>query len=81
MAHIKTGGVTKGNRDSLGKRLGVKAYGGESVKSGNIIVRQRGTKIKPGLGTKLGKDFTIYAVKEGTVQFKTRLGSTLVEIR
>jgi len=81
MAHIKTGGVTKGNRDSLGKRLGVKAYGGESVKSGNILVRQRGTKIKSGLGTKLGKDFTIYAVKEGTVQFKTRLGSTLVEIR
>lgn len=81
MAHIKTGGVTKGNRDSLGKRLGVKAYGGAAVKSGNIIVRQRGTKIKSGLGTKLGKDFTIYAIKEGTVQFKTRLGSTFVEIR
>lgn len=80
MAHIKTGGVTKGNRDSVGKRLGVKAYGGTSVKSGNIIVRQRGSKIKPGIGTKLGKDFTIYAIREGIVQFKREYGATLVEV-
>lgn len=81
MAHIKTGGVTKGNRDSIGKRLGVKAYGGTSVKSGNIIVRQRGSKIKPGIGTKLGKDFTIYAIREGIVQFKRAYGAPLVEVK
>jgi large subunit ribosomal protein L27 len=80
MAHIKTGTTTKGNRDALGKRLGVKVYGGGKVKSGNIIVRQRGTKINPGTGTKLGKDFTIYAIASGIVHFKTRLNDKFVEV-
>ncbi len=80
MAHIKTAGTTKGNRDSISKRLGVKAYGGEKVISGNIIVRQKGTKFNAGTGTKLGKDFTIYAVKDGIVHFKKHQGDTFIEI-
>ena len=59
MAHIKTGGTTKGNRDSKSKRLGIKVYGGSRVIPGNIIVRQKGTKFHPGSGSKLGRDFTI----------------------
>lgn len=69
MAHIKAGGTTKGNRDSRSKRLGVKLYGGEKAKSGNIVIRQKGTKVHPGFGTKMGKDFTIYAVKSGNIRF------------
>ncbi|MCL4382639.1 MAG: 50S ribosomal protein L27 [Patescibacteria group bacterium] len=69
MAHIKSGGTTKGNRDSIAKRLGVKVYAGEKVISGNIIVRQRGTRFHPGEGVDMGKDHTIFAVKEGTVKF------------
>ena len=80
MAHIKTGGTTSGNRDSKSKRLGVKVYGGTQVIPGNIIVRQKGTRFHSGEGTKLGKDFTIYAVKSGLVQFKRRLGDTFIEI-
>lgn len=80
MAHIKTGTTTSGNRDSIGKRLGVKKYGGESVVSGNIIVRQRGTKFHPGMGTKLGKDFTIYAITEGIVSFKRHYSDTYIEV-
>lgn len=80
MAHIKTGGTTKGNRDGIGKRLGVKVYGGSKVIPGNIIIRQRGTKYHPGKGTKLGHDFTIYAIKEGIVHFTKRLSKSLVEV-
>lgn len=80
MAHIKTGGTTKGNRDSISKRLGVKAYGGERVIVGNILIRQKGTKYHPGIGTKLGRDFTIFAVKAGTVQFSKRQSKTLVNV-
>lgn len=80
MAHIKTAGTTKGNRDSISKRLGVKAYGGEKVISGNIIIRQKGTKFNAGTGTKLGKDFTIYAVRDGIVHFKKHQGDTFIEI-
>lgn len=72
MAHIKAGAVTKGNRDSVAKRLGVKIYGGEKIAPGNIIIRQRGTKIHPGEGTKMGKDFTIFAIKEGIVRFNQK---------
>lgn len=82
MAHIKTGGTTKGNRDSISKRLGVKLFGGQPAKTGNIIVRQRGTKFHPGTGTKMGKDHTIYAANEGKVAFTQRMGKkfiTLVE--
>ena len=80
MAHIKTGTTTKGNRDSEGKRRGVKKYGGEKVISGNIIARQKGTKFHPGNGTRMGKDFTIYSVKEGSVQFIRRLGDTFITV-
>lgn len=80
MAHIKTGGTTKGNRDAKSKRLGVKKYGGAKVVSGNILVRQRGTKVHAGLGTRTGGDDTIYAVKEGVVQFKQRHKDTIVEV-
>jgi len=78
MAHIKSGGVTKGNRDSIAKRLGVKIYGGQKVSPGNIIVRQRGTKFHPGDGVKMGRDFTIFAVKEGVVKFKKKQGDEFI---
>lgn len=71
MAHKKGAGSSKNGRDSNAQRLGVKRYGGEFVQSGNIIVRQHGTRIKPGLGVMLGKDYTIFAVIEGKVKFET----------
>lgn len=71
MAHTKAGGSTKLGRDSHAQRLGVKLFGGQAVKSGNIIVRQRGTKMAAGAGTALGKDHTIYATTAGNVSFKT----------
>jgi len=80
MAHVKAGGTTKGNRDSIGKRLGVKMYAGEKVVPGNIIVRQRGSKFHPGIGVKAGKDFTLFAVKEGLVKFKKRLDKQIVDV-
>lgn len=80
MAHTKSGGTTKGNRDSKAKRLGVKLYGGQKAISGNIIVRQKGSKINPGLGVDMGKDFTIYAVANGTVTFKMHKGKKVVEV-
>jgi len=70
MAHKKGQGSTQNNRDSVGRRLGVKKYGGESVIPGNIIIRQRGTKVKPGNGVGMGKDHTIFALVEGTVKFE-----------
>lgn len=80
MAHIKTGAATAGNRDSKAKRLGVKVYGGGRVLSGNIIIRQRGTKFNSGAGTKLGKDYTIFATREGIVNFKRRWDDVYVEV-
>jgi len=74
MAHKKGGGSSRNGRDSNSKRLGVKKFGGEVVRSGNIIVRQRGTKIKPGVNVGLGKDYTIFATIDGTVQFETIRG-------
>lgn len=72
MAHKKAAGSTSNNRESQAKRLGVKKFGGQRVISGNIIVRQRGTKFYPGIGVELGKDHTLYSVVEGVVQFKSR---------
>ncbi len=69
MAHKKGQGSTQNNRDSAGRRLGVKKYGGEAVIPGNIIIRQRGTKVHAGTGVGMGKDHTIYALIEGVVQF------------
>lgn len=72
MAHKKAGGSSRNGRDSEGRRLGVKKFGGELVIPGNILVRQRGTKYHPGDNVGIGKDHTIFAVKEGKVSFKTR---------
>jgi len=69
MAHKKAGGSSRNGRDSAGRRLGVKKYGGEAVIPGNIIVRQRGTKWGPGAGVGMGKDHTIFATTEGKVKF------------
>lgn len=80
MAHVKAGGVAKGNKDSQSKRLGVKVYGGQYAKPGSIIVRQKGTKVHPGGGVRLGKDFTIFATVSGLVQFTTRLGKQVVSV-
>jgi large subunit ribosomal protein L27 len=80
MAHTKAQGSVKGNRDSLAKRLGVKVFGGGKVISGNIIVRQKGTRIFPGNGVEMGKDYTLFAVTNGTVNFKTKQGKKLVEV-
>jgi large subunit ribosomal protein L27 len=74
MAHKKGGGSSRNGRDSESKRLGVKKFGGEVVRSGNIIVRQRGTKIKPGRNVGLGKDHTIFATMDGVVVFDTIRG-------
>ena len=71
MAHKTGGGSTRNGRDSESKRLGVKKFGGEYVRSGNILVRQRGTKIKPGRNVGLGRDHTIFATVEGFVKFET----------
>ncbi len=69
MAHKKAGGSSRNGRDSAGRRLGVKKYGGEAVIPGNIVVRQRGTKFWPGENVGMGKDHTIFATAEGNVQF------------
>jgi len=72
MAHKKGQGSTQNNRDSAGRRLGVKKYGGEVVIPGNIIIRQRGTKIHPGTNVGMGKDHTIFALVEGIVTFERK---------
>ena len=69
MAHKKSGGSSRNGRDTAGKRLGIKKFGGEFVKAGNIIVRQRGTKVHPGLNVGLGRDYTIFSLIEGNVSF------------
>ena len=69
MAHKKGGGSSRNGRDSNSQRLGVKRYAGEFVLSGNILVRQRGTKIKPGLNVKVGRDDTLFAVADGVVMY------------
>lgn len=81
MAHKKAGGSSRNGRDSAGRRLGVKKYGGESVVPGNIIVRQRGTKFHPGANVGIGKDHTLFALIDGRVEFTTkRNGRSFVSI-
>ena len=80
MAHKKGAGSTKNGRDSNAKRLGVKRYGGEYVIPGNIIVRQRGTKIRPGNYVGMGKDHTIFSMIEGQVTFETKHGRKYVSV-
>jgi large subunit ribosomal protein L27 len=81
MAHKKAGGSSRNGRDSAGQRLGVKKFGGEQAIAGNILVRQRGTKWRPGQGVGLGKDHTIFAIVDGTVAFQTKAnGRTYVSV-
>ncbi len=80
MAHVKAGGTAAGNKDSVSKRLGVKVYGGQIAQPGSIIVRQKGTRVYPGDGVRLGRDYTIYAVDHGTVQFSTKQGKKVVSV-
>lgn len=72
MAHRKAGGSTQLGRDSISKRLGVKKFGNQQVKAGQIIIRQRGTKFRPGKNVKRGEDDTLFALKDGIVKFSTR---------
>lgn len=78
MAHTKAQKAVRGNRDSRSKRLGVKVYGGQSVIPGNVILRQRGSRVNAGEGTSLSKDFTIIALKKGIVRFKILRGEKYV---
>jgi large subunit ribosomal protein L27 len=72
MSHVKAGGTAKNNRDSQGQRLGVKVWGGQTVKTGDIIIRQVGGNKRSGPGTFLSRNFTIHAARDGVVQFKQR---------
>lgn len=82
MAHKKAGGSSRNGRDTAGRRLGIKKFGGETVIPGNIIARQRGTKWHPGTGVGMGRDHTIFAVVEGNVEFKTKSnGRTYISVR
>jgi large subunit ribosomal protein L27 len=81
MAHKKAGGSSRNGRDSAGRRLGVKKFGGEAVLAGNIIVRQRGTKVYPGDNVGMGKDHTLFALTEGHVKFsKGKGGRSFVSV-
>ena len=81
MAHKKAGGSTRNGRDSAGRRLGVKKYGGQKVIPGNIIIRQRGTKFHPGRNVSMGKDHTIFAISEGYVNFRRKAsGKSFVDV-
>lgn len=74
MAHKKGAGSTKNGRDSNPKRLGVKRFGGEQVRAGNILIRQRGMNFKPGVNVGCGKDFTLFALTDGTIKFDYKEG-------
>jgi large subunit ribosomal protein L27 len=78
MAHKKAGGSSRNGRDSIGRRLGIKRYGGESVISGNIIVRQRGTTVHAGSNVGMGKDHTLFATADGTVVFTKKANDRTV---
>ncbi len=80
MAHKKAGGSSRNGRDSNAKRLGVKKYGGETVRAGNILVRQRGTKIRPGENVGCGRDYTLFALSDGQVEFFKKAGRTTVRV-
>ncbi|MEN9718030.1 MAG: hypothetical protein RIQ99_908 [Pseudomonadota bacterium] len=81
MAHKKAGGSSRNGRDSAGRRLGVKKFGGQEVIGGNIIVRQRGTKVYPGANVGIGKDHTLFALAEGRVRFhEGKLGRKYVSV-
>ena len=81
MAHKKGAGSTKNGRDSVSKRLGIKVYGNQQAKAGSIIVRQRGLTFKPGKGVSVGKDYTLFAVQDGVVQFETDKSTKYVSVQ
>lgn len=81
MAHTKAQAAVKGNRDSISKRLGVKLYGGQKAKAGNIIIRQRGTKVRGGDGVLVSKDFTLVALREGIVKYYIKQGKKYVMVQ
>ncbi len=80
MAHTKAQGSVRGNRDSIAKRLGVKLFAGQKAISGNIIVRQKGSRFFPGNGVSMGRDFTLFAIVSGIVEFRTKKGKKFVEV-
>ncbi|MBV8939377.1 MAG: 50S ribosomal protein L27 [Alphaproteobacteria bacterium] len=77
MAHKKAGGSSRNGRDSAGRRLGVKKFGGEQVVSGNILVRQRGTEYHPGINVGMGRDHTLFALRDGIVHFSRQAGGRI----
>ncbi len=81
MSHVKAGGATRQASPRPGKRRGLKKFGGESVKVGQIIIRQVGTRVHPGKGVGVGRDYTIFAMKDGLVEFFTRLGKSFVSVK
>jgi large subunit ribosomal protein L27 len=80
MAHKKAGGSSRNGRDSAGRRLGVKKFGDQAVVAGNIIIRQRGTKVRPGVNVGMGVDHTLFALTAGRVKFGTKLGRAFVAV-
>jgi len=80
MSKTKQGGKTRQQSPRPGKRLGLKHFGGAQVKTGMIILRQRGTKVHPGLGVGLGRDHTLYALKDGAVEFKRKIGRQYINV-
>jgi len=80
MAHTKSAGKTNQKSNRPGQRRGVKTFGGETINKGEIIIRQVGSKVNPGLGTKIGKDYTIYAMQPGKIKFYVRLGKQYVGV-
>lgn len=80
MAHTKAQGAVKGNRDSIAKRLGVKLFAGQKAIAGNILIRQKGSKFVAGEGVSTGKDYTLFAIIDGIVRFKTLRGKKYIEV-
>lgn len=80
MAHVKSGGATRQHSQRSGKRLGVKIFGGQKVKGGQIIVRQRGQEFHAGINTDLGRDFTIFSLSDGTVSFRKKNGISYIDV-
>lgn len=80
MAHVKAGGATRQHSQRSGKRLGVKIYGGQTIKTGQIIVRQRGANFHPGENVEKARDFTLFALANGTVNFRTHKGVSYIDV-
>jgi len=80
MAHVKSGGATRQHSQRAGKRLGVKLYGGQAIKTGQIIVRQRGARFHAGVNTELGRDFTLFSLVEGIVKYRKLEGVNYVDV-